>query len=211
MEMTRTQSTRFGQLDLQFDSRVLEPRPWTLVQSHWAAEMMRTVPSGPVLELCAGVGHIGLHATHDSGRDLVLIDLSEVACRYARINAGAAGMGPHTDIRHAPIDEAVRAEERFAVIIADPPWVPTGVIDQYPDDPRIAIDGGPEGTDLIFTCLNVIGNHLLAAGAAVLQVGTQAQATVVRQHLAGRPELNLVIADIRAPGENGVIVLLRRA
>ena len=57
------QSMVFGHLPVVFDARVLRPRPWTVAQSRWAAELMRTTPaSACVLELCAGAGHIGLLA-----------------------------------------------------------------------------------------------------------------------------------------------------
>ena len=52
----------FGTLSIDFDDRVLEPRPWTAAQSTWAADLMRGAPAGPVLEVCAGAGHIGLLA-----------------------------------------------------------------------------------------------------------------------------------------------------
>ena len=32
--------TSFGSLTISYDDRVLEPRPWTADQSHWAAEIL---------------------------------------------------------------------------------------------------------------------------------------------------------------------------
>src|SRR4051794_36766883 len=60
----------FGPIMVRFDGRVLRPRPWTLAQSRWAAEAARTAPPGPILELCAGVGQIGLAAVVFTGRSL---------------------------------------------------------------------------------------------------------------------------------------------
>ena len=52
----------FGDLEIAYDDRVLTPRPWTALQSEWAAELLESAPAGPVLELCAGAGQIGLLA-----------------------------------------------------------------------------------------------------------------------------------------------------
>ncbi|MBI2244007.1 MAG: methyltransferase, partial [Nocardioides sp.] len=56
----------FGPLRITFDGRVLRPRPWTAAQSEWAAEILADAPAGPVLELCAGAGQIGLLAVAGS-------------------------------------------------------------------------------------------------------------------------------------------------
>ena len=53
------------ELEISYDQRVLEPRPWTAAQSRWASSLFRVLPPGPVLELCAGAGHIGLLAVRD--------------------------------------------------------------------------------------------------------------------------------------------------
>jgi len=91
---TITRVTRFDGLDTAYDDRVLEPRPWTVLQSAWAADLAAVVPDGPILELCSGAGHIGLAAAVRCGRDLVQIDANPVACLYAAANARAAARLP---------------------------------------------------------------------------------------------------------------------
>jgi release factor glutamine methyltransferase len=52
----------------------------------------------------------------------------------------------------------------------------------FPDDPLSAIDGGTDGLDIARACLDVIAAHLAPGGAAVLQLGTAAQAeTLARE------------------------------
>jgi len=43
----------FGVLNSAFDGRVLHPRPWTVIQATWAAELAADVPAGPILEALA--------------------------------------------------------------------------------------------------------------------------------------------------------------
>lgn len=203
-----TEEITFGSLTIAYDSRVLRPRDWTLAQSEWAADLMATAPGGTVLELCAGAGHIGLAAVATTGRRLVCVDASAVACDYARANALAAGMADRVDVREGLLEEALAPDERFPVIIADPPWVPRDRTGQFPEDPLTAIDGGPDGLDVARACLVVVAHHLAPGGAAVLQLGTEAQAEALR----GEPCLTdggLAMAEVR-PHPRGVLVRIDR-
>jgi methylase of polypeptide subunit release factors len=159
----------FEGLQIEYDDRVLEPRPWTARQSRWAAELIRSAPPGPVLELCSGAGHIGLLAVTLAPRTLVCVDADATACVYLRRNAARAGI--RVDVREGRMQEVLDPDERFAVVIADPPWVSTDEIGRYPDDPRTAIDGGADGLDLVRGCLQVIDRHLVEGGHALLQTG----------------------------------------
>ncbi len=167
-------SITFGGLTIRYDRAVLEPRAWTIAQSVWARTLLHEVPDGAVLELCTGVGHIGLAAVAGSGRRVVLVDRDPVAVAFARENARP--LADQVTVRQAPMDQALAADERFALVVADPPWVPTAQVDRHPQDPRGAIDGGPDGLRLARECLEVIGRHLVPGGQAVLQIGTPAQA-----------------------------------
>ncbi len=200
-------SARFGRLTVRFDGHVLEPRPWTLAQSAWAAELLAAAPGGHVLELFAGVGHIGLAAVAQTTRSLVQVDLNPAACTWARLNAHAAGLRARVEVREGSIDEAVGRDERFAVIIADPPWVPSAQIGQFPEDPSIAIDGGGDGLVLAKAACQVIERHLADGGSAVLQIGTTAQVAQLSDSL-GAEGSSLYVAETRA-FERGVLALLR--
>ena len=202
-----TQIMTFGHLTIEFDDRVLRPRPWTVAQSAWAAELLRQVPAGDVLEVCAGAGHIGLLAVAGTVRHLVQVDANEVACAFARANAERAGCA--VEVRHGWLEEALRPDERFALVIADPPWVPSDDTSLHPEDPLLAIDGGDDGLDVVRTCLAVIGRHLATGGAAVLQVGNVAQAEAVTAYVDAHPDLDLRTVAHR-PADAGALVHLAR-
>ncbi|KAA1374782.1 methyltransferase [Aeromicrobium fastidiosum] len=199
----------FGGLTIAFDDRVLRPREWTLAQSTWAAELLVTAPAGPVLELFAGVGHIGLAAVASTDRELVMVDLNPAAVELARRNIDAAGLASRVTVRHGRIDEVLRPDERFAVVVADPPWVPSAGITEFPDDPPIAIDGGDDGLALARTCCDVIDRHLAPGGSAIVQIGTSEQAEALDQHLR-ESESGLRLVETRVH-ERGVLVALVRA
>jgi methylase of polypeptide subunit release factors len=96
--------------------------------------------------------------------------------------------------------------ELFPLIIADPPWVPREETAQFPDDPTLAIDGGEDGMDVVATCARAIEEHLAPGGAALLQLGTSAQAEQVRVLLQGGP----VTAGRYCVYERGVVQRLDR-
>ena len=203
-----TEHLTFGTLRIAFDDRVLRPREWTTAQSTWAADLLGTVPAGPVLELCAGAGHIGLLAVVGSGRRLVCVDASEAACEFARANARAAGVADSVEVRHSRLEEALARDELFPLVIADPPWVPAADTGRFPEDPLTAIDGGGDGLDIARACLAVIAGHLLPGGSALLQLGTAAQATA----LAAESPLSggdLTVVEVREH-ERGVLVRIDR-
>ncbi len=204
-----TETMTFGELRIAFDDRVLRPRSWTAEQGRWAAELIQAAPPGPVLELCSGAGHIGLLAVIGSERSLVCVDADQVACAYATDNAASAGISHRVEIRLARLDEALQPKERFAVIIADPPWVRRGETERFPEDPLLAIDGGYDGLEVARVCLEVISGHLLPGGSALLQLGTAAQAETVRHELPTyNPEL--AVTEVREL-EGGVLIRIDAA
>lgn len=201
----------FGSLDIRFDDSVLRPRPWTIAQSLWAVELSVEVPPGAVLELCAGVGHIGLVLASLVTRDIVLVDVDVNACAHARANALTAGITDRVDVRNGSVDEVLAADERFAVILADPPWVPSEETMRFPLDPLLAIDGGKDGLDLARLCVEVIGHHLAAGGAAILQLGHASQASDMSDYLDSQPQIGLRVEEVRTYGVDGVLVHLARS
>ncbi|WP_028644751.1 methyltransferase [Nocardioides sp. URHA0020] len=206
MSTVSTEAMEFGRLTIAFDDRVLRPRPWTAAQSDWAAEILAAGPAGRVLELCSGAGQIGLLAIADNDRELVCVDLDPVACDYARRNAAAAGVAERVEIREGRIDEMVRDRERFAVVIADPPWVRRTETGRYPEDPLLAIDGGDDGMDIAWDCIDTARLHLMPAGSLLLQIGTVEQVDAVRERLRGD---DLAVTEVRWH-ERGVLVRIDR-
>ncbi|MBA4609647.1 class I SAM-dependent methyltransferase [Aeromicrobium sp. Marseille-Q0843] len=200
----QARTTTFGGRPIGHDERVLTPRPWTEAQSLWARELLDAVPLGPVLEVCAGAGHIGLLAVADTGRHLVQVDADLHACVWASRNARVWGVD--SDIRHGAMAEALMPDERFALIIADPPYLPSDGVGEFPEDPLTAIDGGSDGLDLARECLTVIGRHLIRGGAALLQLRDEAQG---RDLAADAAACGLTIDESRQ-FDGGAVLLLRR-
>jgi len=193
----------FGPLVVRYDDSVIEPRPWTIAQSEWAAEAALGVPAGPILELCCGAGHIGLATAVLTGRPLVQVDASAAACDLARDNARRTGLAPVVAVRRRQLLDAAASHERFPVILADPPYIPSGEVGSF-DDPEHAIDGGADGLDLAAACCVVAADHLVAGGVFSLQLGGRDQ----WERLARRLPLPLRFVEHRSYGADRSVVHL---
>ncbi len=184
--ISRTKHVWLARLEFEHDETVLAPRPWTVTQAVWAAELSYRAPHGPILELCAGVGHIGIIAALESRRRLVQVDHSPMACHFARKNASRAGLGDSVEVRCAELTDSVGDGERFPLVIADPPYIPTAGVGRFPEDPIDAIDGGADGLDLARLCLTVMADVLMPGGAGLLQVAGREQVEQLRRELPSR-------------------------
>jgi len=143
-----------------------------------------------------------------TGRALVQVEADPVAADYARTNAAAAGRDTHVEVRNTRIQTALAADERFSIILADPPYLPTADIARWPDDPVTAIDGGADGLDLTRVCLQVASDHLTRGGAMLLQVAGETQAHAVAAVLAATANLDLRHQETRHHDRDRAVMLL---
>jgi methylase of polypeptide subunit release factors len=198
-------------LELGWNEEVLAPRPWTALQSRWAAELSGALPSGPVLELCCGVGTVGLLTVERTDRPGVLVDADPVACRLARRNARDAGLRARTRIVHHRVDghRVPTVDRGLHLVLADPPYVASDEVDA--DDPAGAVDGGHDGTDLVPAVLSTASIHLAPGGVCLLQVRGPGQAALIVERL-GREWAGMALEprEIRVHDEQRAVQLLMR-
>ncbi len=193
-----TAAVRFGPIDVAFDESVLRPRAWTLAQSQWAAELS---DGSPMLEVGCGAGHIGLAAAALSGARLVQVDRDPAACRWAGINAVANGYAELVEQRCGQAEDVLGEGERFGVVIADPPYVPSAEVHLYPEDPLTAIDGGPDGLDSVRGFLAGIAGHVDPGGSVVLQVRGLAQVRQLEAWLRDSSGPSFEVTESRPYGD----------
>lgn len=198
----------FAGLRITFDRRLLRPRSWTVAQSRWAARLMESAPDGPVLELCTGAGQIGLASIVDNERRLVCVDVEPPAADFCARNARAAGLAHRVEVRCGRLDQVLGPTERFAVIIADPPWVRRTDTGRFPEDPLLAIDGGEDGLDVARGCLSAVEAHLADGGSAVVQLGSRGQVEVLAAAARERGLVHHVAT--RSFGDQGVLAQFDR-
>lgn len=197
----------FGPIQVAFDGSVLRPRPWTLAQSEWAAELA-AAGHRPLLEVGCGAGHIGLAAAVLSGAGLVQVDTDPAACRWAAANAATNGCAERVDQRCGTAAGVLGDGEVFDVVIADPPYVPSEEVVLYPEDPVEAIDGGADGLDKVRSFLGDIAGHVAAGGSILLQVRGAGQVDELAGWLAHPASPAFVVTEARFYGELRAVVRL---
>lgn len=194
----------FDDLEIAYGPGVLEPRPWTAMQSAWAVELLDDAPAGPLLELCTGAGQIGLLAAHRSGRALVAVDADPVCCRLVAHNAEANGID-EVEPRLGDLSAALAPGEAFALALADPPWVRSTQVARFPEDPLTAIDGGLDGLDPARACVAAVEGHLAPGSSLLVQLGDDRQADALATEASDAGWA----PGGRRHGERGLVLRLR--
>ena len=122
---------------------------------------------------------------------VIAVDGSEQALELARENAVGHGVADRVVFVEADLLPH-HVDPPYALVCANLPYVPTR---QLPDlepeiawEPRHALDGGPDGLDLVRRLLDRLPDTLAGDGVALLEIGSdQGQAIVaeVASHLPG--------------------------
>jgi release factor glutamine methyltransferase len=192
----------FWSLPLKVTPAVLVPRPETELLVEQALELL-VGGSAAVLDLGTGSGAIAL-AVASERRDarVVGVDISEAAIRVARDNAEALGLA-HIEWRVGSWFAAV-AEERFDVILSNPPYIRArdAALASLQAEPAMALIGGPTGLEQLSSIIAAAASHLNPGGWLLTEHGADQAGAVAalfeRQHFqdirsledySGRPPL----------------------
>lgn len=169
--------------ELISDHRALIPRPETEFLVDW---LIREVASNrlprpsALLDMATGSGCIGVTlASAWKDARVLLTDISEDALDLARLNASRLGLN-HVQLTRSDLFEKVSAS--FDLIVTNLPYIPSAEISELSRevqrDPISALDGGPDGMDLIRRFLSEAPKHLHPGGMVVLEVGHDQGASV---------------------------------
>jgi release factor glutamine methyltransferase len=159
------------------DARVLVPRPdtETLVE----VALARTRPSalyGRALDLCTGSGCVAVtFALERRTWRVTATDLSPEALSLAAENSRRLGSAWNTRFLLGDLFAATPTSERFELVTANPPYIPEGEIPKLDADvrdfePRLALDGGPDGLALVRRIVHGARDQLVPGGVLALEV-----------------------------------------
>jgi release factor glutamine methyltransferase len=176
-------------LDLAVDRRVLIPRPETEHLVDWLLETLRPAPAPlmQVLDVGTGSGAIALAVAKARYEvHVTAVDASPEALSVAQANVERLGLSEQVTLARADLlDGVVDPPEGWAAIAANLPYIPSADIDGLDPEvrlhePRAALDGGPDGLDLVRRLIEqVVARRCLAPGAwLLLEIGIGQAATV---------------------------------
>jgi release factor glutamine methyltransferase len=181
-------SQEFWSISLAVDERVLIPRrdSETLIEAVLAAMADRAEPLR-IADIGTGSGALALALLRElPAASAVATDLSPGALAIAAENAARLGLAERIELRPGDLLEPL-AGERFDVLVANLPYVPSGAIDQLAPEvrrePRGALDGGPDGLDLVRRLVADAARHIVPRGLVALEHGLE-QGGAVRDLLA---------------------------
>jgi release factor glutamine methyltransferase len=165
----------FHGLPLRVDRRVLVPRPDTETLVEVALDRTAAFHlQGSALDVCTGSGCVALaFAKRRPTWSVTGSDVSEEALAVARDNAERVGASVR--FVSSDLDAAFPAGTRFDVITANPPYIPTGELEGLPPDvrdhePRLALDGGRDGLDVIRRVVKMGAARLTGGGVLAVEV-----------------------------------------
>lgn len=203
----------FGPLRLAVGPGVFVPRPETEGLAELAATRLRASPEPRLaVDLCSGCGAVACFlADAVPGARVLATELDPGALAWARRNAGRHGVELLAGDLDGPLPPELAG--RVQVVTANVPYVPSDQIELLPRDvrdhePRLALDGGPDGLDVLRRVAALAPRWLAPGGVLLSEIaedqGPAASAALaaagldqVRLHrdLAGR---HRVIEGVRA-------------
>ena len=172
-----TREAWLGDLRFYVDERVLIPRSYFLEiipeqLDHWLPDPKKVTR---VVDVCTGSGCLAiLLAKHIPKAIVDAVDLSPDALEVARINLRAHRLSKRVQLHQSDVLANVPIE-KYDVILSNPPYEPSAHCDKLPAEfrlePRLALDGGRDGLDIIRRLLLQSRNRLKPHGVVLIEVG----------------------------------------
>jgi len=183
----------FWSLDFLVNPAVLIPRPETELIIEAVLKYAADLPDGPgnrrLLDVGTGSGVLAVVLAKEFPQaQVVALDQSAAALALARENSRRHEVQDRVTLVQGDLLTPLAPEPCFDIIVSNPPYIPTREWEQLPPDikdyePRLALDGGPDGLAVIRRLVAEVHQLLRPGGLVALEVG-QGQAEAVAQLLA---------------------------
>jgi len=184
-----TQKKEFFSEEFYVDERVLIPRPETeLLVEEGLKILGEEKGERLVLDMGTGSGAIGAVIAKKTQQKVLCIDISVEALSVARYNAQRLNVTEKTKFLCSDLFNGLREAVRFDVIMANLPYVAADEWDGLMEDvkrfePRKALLGGKEGTEIYEKFIGQLQGRLAEGGCVLCEVGGQRQAGLIRARL----------------------------
>lgn len=171
----------FRHLVIKVEPGVFIPRPETEVLVDVALGLVGDADAPLVLDLCTGSGCVAVSIAAEREKARVwATDLDDGAVGVARANALRAGVADRVEVLHGDLFDPVPPEllGRVDLVVSNPPYVPSADLPALPDEvlgfePVRALDGGPDGLDVVRRIAEEAFAWLAPSGALALEVDSR--------------------------------------
>ncbi|NLE77966.1 MAG: peptide chain release factor N(5)-glutamine methyltransferase [Chloroflexi bacterium] len=188
----------FWGLELRVRPGVLIPRPETelLVERAlaWALGRGGRKWSGTLVDVGTGSGAVAVALAKElPACRVVATDLSPEALRVARGNTAAHGVAERVECRQGDLLSFVQGP--VDAIVSNPPYIAAPVLEALPPEisryePRVALDGGPDGLTVYRRLIPQAAILLRPGGALFLEIGHDQAGPMIAllgESFSGRP------------------------
>lgn len=137
----------------------------------------KKLTSPTILDMCTGSGAIGITLAKNFPDSIVtLTDASGEALKTAVGNSGLNRVNRQCSFLIGDMFDALHDEKKFDVIVCNPPYIETAVIDSLPvevkdHEPREALDGGEDGLTYYKVIADKVADYLKIGGILALEIG----------------------------------------
>jgi release factor glutamine methyltransferase len=184
----------FHSLTFAVSPEVLIPRPETEGLVEAALAWLQSHPHRRLaVDVGTGSGCIAVTlAKHTPDLRVTAIDLSAAALQVSQENARAHGVDDRITFIQGYLLEPVGG--LLDLICANPPYIPSQKLrglNVYGREPTLALDGGPDGLDLVRTLLMQIPRRLAPGGLALIEIEASQGIDAVRLANAALPHARI--------------------
>jgi release factor glutamine methyltransferase len=193
----------FRGLNFTVTPEVLVPRPDTETLIEAALEFIDApgaLEQFTLLDLCTGSGAVAISLKHERpGVTISASDISPQALALAKTNAQELlGRADMINFIESRLFDCISGF--FDLILSNPPYVPSAVLEtlapEVRREPRIALDGGFDGLDLIRPIIAGAPEHLRQGGMLLLEADPGQMPAITALFTRGRYEAIRVFQDL---------------
>lgn len=167
----------FYSLDFEVNRDVLIPRPDTEVLVMTFQELAKGLESPLCVDVGTGSGCVAIACVkHHPTAKFISIDLSEKALAVARRNIEKHKFTERIETRQGSLLDPMKPGEQPVFIVSNPPYIPTAEIETLDKDvrdyePVSALDGGPDGLELVRELLRQAAGVIAPEGYILIEIG----------------------------------------
>lgn len=152
---------------------VLIPRPETEILVTKAIEIIKENGLKNILDIGTGSGCIACTIANKTEAVVLGVDISSDALRIALDNVTRLGINNRAVFRKSDLFSKIREEEKFDMIISNPPYIPIGteLEPELKHEPQIALFAEENGLQLYRKIVSEAPNYLNKDGWLILELG----------------------------------------